>query len=242
MTTINTSDDLLTLLRENQEFREAARRAILTEELLALPVSFSTFASETRSDISELRSDVSELRSDVNNLKEGQQRLEQGQQRLEQGQQRHTNDIGELKGVGLETKLYNRGVSLIATLLRVRNGRRVRVAEVDDNSAEFNNALSQALEDDILTDQEYDRILATDMIVSAQRIGESTLVYAAIEASYSISRTDIAKVKQTDTILSKVFDDVEIHSVIYYMNVDPAIESEAARQGVHLLKAKHWAS
>ena len=34
MTTINTADDLLSLLRENQEFREAVRKAILTENCL----------------------------------------------------------------------------------------------------------------------------------------------------------------------------------------------------------------
>ena len=31
MTTINTTDDLLSLLRDNQEFREAVRQAILSE-------------------------------------------------------------------------------------------------------------------------------------------------------------------------------------------------------------------
>ena len=37
MTTLNTTDDLLRAARENQEFREAFRREILTEELMATP-------------------------------------------------------------------------------------------------------------------------------------------------------------------------------------------------------------
>ncbi len=44
MPSINTADDLLTLLRENKEFREAVRQAILTEELLTLPAVFNSFA------------------------------------------------------------------------------------------------------------------------------------------------------------------------------------------------------
>ena len=54
MTTINTTEDLLSLLHENREFHEAVRQAILTEELLALPAVFTAVASEIRADIREL--------------------------------------------------------------------------------------------------------------------------------------------------------------------------------------------
>ena len=37
MTTLNTTDDLLRAARENKEFREAFKREILTEELMAVP-------------------------------------------------------------------------------------------------------------------------------------------------------------------------------------------------------------
>jgi hypothetical protein len=232
MPVINTADDLLALLRENQEFREAVRQVILTEELLALPVMFQ-----------ELRAEVREYAETTNkrldSLEQSYQRLEQSYQRLEQGQQRHTNDIGELKGVGLETKLYNRGVSLVATLLRVHNGQRIRVAEKDHNSDRFNRTVLHALENGVLSEEEYDRILDTDMIVSGNRAGSSQTVYTAIEASYSISRVDIAKVKQTADILSGLFADAEIHAAIYCMNVASLIEEEADQQGVHLIRARN---
>ncbi len=41
MTTINTIDDLLRIARENEGFRAAMRRELLTEELLALPSQFA---------------------------------------------------------------------------------------------------------------------------------------------------------------------------------------------------------
>ena len=187
------------------------------------------------SDLNRAMSDSDRVRSD---FEQGYERLEQSQERLEQSQQGHANDIGELKGIGLETKLYNRGVSLIATLLKVQDSQRVRVAEMDDNSAEFNSAIYKALEDDILTEEEYDRILDTDMIISSRRPGSSSPVYTAIEAFYSISRGDIAKVRQTATILNKALRDAEIHTALYYMNIAPVIREEAVRQYVHLIRAR----
>ena len=44
MTTINTSEDLLRLLREDVHFHEQARRLILTDELVNLPERSTEFA------------------------------------------------------------------------------------------------------------------------------------------------------------------------------------------------------
>ena len=253
MTTINTSDDLLALLRENQEFREAARQAILTEELLTLPARFNAFVSEMRDFVSEMRNYIKatderlerleegqhRLEERQQRLEEGQQRLEEGQQRLESGQHGHTNDIGMLKGFALETKLYNRGIALVATRMKLRNGQRVRVAEVDDNSDEFNNALYQALNDSTLSEAEYHRILDTDMILSGTLPGSSDLVYIAIETTYTVSRVDIYKVKETAAILGRVFHGVEILVALYYVNIMDMFEDEANQQGVHLIKARN---
>ena len=49
MTTINTIDDLIKIIREQPEAREAVRREILTEELLALPQEIAAMARIGRS-------------------------------------------------------------------------------------------------------------------------------------------------------------------------------------------------
>ena len=214
MPTINTYEDLLALLRENQEFREAARQLILSDELLRLPVTFHAFTSESR--------DYAET---------ADKRL----QTLEEGQSHQTNEMGQLS---LELSLYNRGLSLIAAPLKVRDVYRVRVAERDVNSADFNNAIYEALENDVLSEAEYDRVLDTDVIISGSRPGSSNPVYAAIEASHSVSRNDIAKVNLTAGILGKIFQDAEVHAALYYMEIAAAIQEEAAQQGIHLIKAR----
>ena len=55
MTTINTSDDLLRLLREDATFYADARRLILSEELLALPERFAALANRVDNFIEEQR-------------------------------------------------------------------------------------------------------------------------------------------------------------------------------------------
>ena len=49
MTTVNNIDDLIRILREQPEARDAVRREILTEELLALPQELAAMARIVRS-------------------------------------------------------------------------------------------------------------------------------------------------------------------------------------------------
>ena len=45
MTIVNTSEDLLNLLREDAHFYEQVRRLILTDELINLPARFTAFST-----------------------------------------------------------------------------------------------------------------------------------------------------------------------------------------------------
>ncbi|MYC34417.1 MAG: hypothetical protein F4X64_14735 [Chloroflexi bacterium] len=55
MVTISTPEDLLRVLRENPEWKEAVRREILTEELINLPARFDRFVATTEQFIEEQR-------------------------------------------------------------------------------------------------------------------------------------------------------------------------------------------
>ncbi len=86
MTTVNTIDDLIRILREDPEAREAVRREILSEELLALPQRVAEIAAivqrtaqiqdlhsqilnQHSSSLAELKEDVSVLKTDSSWLK-----------------------------------------------------------------------------------------------------------------------------------------------------------------------------
>ena len=143
----------------------------------------------------------------------------------------------DLKEIALESKLYNRGISSIATLLKVRNGRRVRAAELDDNSVSFNRAIEEAEDQGILSEREYERLLDTDMIVQCSRRGSSQPAYVAIEATYGVTNSDISKVKCSESALRRVFPDAEVHTIMYFANDLPEdVRQRCADENVHLIQ------
>ena len=236
MVTINTTDDLLRLLDENPEFREAVRNMIMTRELIALPAVFASFASEMREFQSEMRGFQSEMRDFQSEVRTELKTHTEAIGEIREMGKTHTNDIGFLKGFALESKLYNRGTSYLATSLNVYDITRIRAAERDENSAEFNSRLRDALENGAITMEEYDRVLSTDMIVSGRRTSVVGTAYVAIEASYSVHRSDIRKVTQTKAILDKIFPDAETYTALFYTNIQPFIEDEAYESGIHLIE------
>ena len=209
MVMIHTSDDLIRVVRENPEFRAAMRRELLTDELLDLPRRFAEY-------------------TEANN-----ERWDENDCRLD----RMEKDIGDLKGISLETKLYNRGMSNIATLLKVRNIRRVRVVEQDDNSAAFNQAIQDAEDRGLLSEWEYDRLLATDMIVRCGRRGSTQPIYVAIEATYGVTNRDIAQVKSSQDALRKIFPDAEVHPALYFFSgLSESIEKRCREEDILLIQ------
>ena len=63
--TIDTTEDFLNAMRENPEFLAAARREILTEELIALPGSFESFRNESAGRLDSLERDMGVVKGAV---------------------------------------------------------------------------------------------------------------------------------------------------------------------------------
>ena len=68
MTTLNTTDDLLRAARENQEFREAFRREILTDDLVNLPQRVTEYHSATDAKVETLTGSISALTGNIDTL------------------------------------------------------------------------------------------------------------------------------------------------------------------------------
>ena len=249
MTTLNTTDDLLRAARENQEFREAFRDEILadytdenldalaksvatlTDNLAALTEQVTAFTNATNSRFDRVDSQFDGVNSQfdgVNSRFDGVNSQFDGVD----------NDLAMLKGIGLESKLYNRGVALMSTHLRMNGGRIIRVAEQDDNSSEFNSTILSALKTDLITQDQYDRILDTDMVVAGAETESGNPIYAVIEASYSLSGADISKVCATAVLVGRLFPGVVVKPVLYYLTPNERLEGEATDQGVTLVRAR----
>ena len=202
MATLDTTDDLLRAARENPEFREAFRREILTEELLALPERFAAYASTT-------------------------------DKRLESIE----GDLGVLRGVGLETRLADKGLAKIASAFSMRRMRIVRLAEHNRASERFNEAIWAAVDDGLIDNSEHERLLDTDLIVQGT-VGIGNIAYCVTEASYTADTDGIDKVANSADILRKVFADAEVYAALYCIEGTPDIEAEGKQKGVTLLRGQ----
>ncbi len=61
MVVIETTEDLLKALRENEDFLAAARREVYTRDLLALPGEFREYSEKTDPRLSTIEGGVEEL-------------------------------------------------------------------------------------------------------------------------------------------------------------------------------------
>ncbi len=180
--TIRNTDDFIRALRENEEFRDAARRELLIEDLLNLPGEFREF-----------RADVEEFKASV-----------------EQRFDTLTNRVDDLRGHLLEEKMARRLRQRLGRELGLRAVRVVwaggRYFQPQRRGEAFSDNLEQTLEDGRLTDDEVGRLLDTDLIVWTSRISDGATVYVAVEASGVIGVSDIDRARESADVLTKLYD------------------------------------
>ena len=226
-------DEFLRAIRSDDQLRAEVRREILGGEVLDLPTQVKNNTDAIAELITLAEGNVTAIGANAEAIAKLTALTAANATTLKE----NTDSLGELKGIGLEVRLYNRGLSQLATLLGLHESQRVRTAEGDANSKAFNADLLKALRDKrvALDAEDYNRVLSTDMIVSAVDLTSDRPVYVAVEASYSINRADITKVGQTGSVLQELYPDAEIHRALYYVHIQPFLREEAEQTGIHLV-------
>ena len=98
MTVIHTTDDLIHLLNENDEFRQAVRRHVLSDELLQLPERFAKFEARVESFIDEQRQTNERVDRRFDSIDKTLEELRQFNKDQRQFNKRMETAIGELRG------------------------------------------------------------------------------------------------------------------------------------------------
>ena len=130
MPNINSTEDFLSALSENQEWREAVRAQILDERQRQLPDGIQAFVERVDRSIENQERIIAELQSSNAELKEGNARLAMTAERLEAGQDRLTNAVERLEA-GQE-----RLTNVVEELLRfVADQRETNAKQQDINDA-----------------------------------------------------------------------------------------------------------
>lgn len=196
MVTIETTEDLLKALRENEDFLAAARREIYTQDLLALPREFREYSSKTDARLETIESDVHGLKTDVQDTKSDIHDVR--------------NDIQDMRGFDLERRMASRLRQQIGTALGLTTVRAIwtarNAAQAAGRARRFERDTEEATETGKISHTEADRLIDTDMILSGLKAVPGETVHVAVEASGVIKSHDIERARESADILRRLYE------------------------------------
>ena len=245
MTTMDTVEDFLRILRERPDVREAVRREILTEEILALPQTVAEIAAMVRelvrvqaehtartesleTDVKGLKADVVEVKADVKGLKTDMVEIKSDIKDLQ-------TKVGGLIGSDLERRLPTLLPPLLSQRLNLRRTRLVYTPGLlSALDSTFMSSVEGAADEARIEDWQEDRLRVTDLILRARRKDGGAEVWIAVEASGTIGRSDIARASESAAALRAAFEEDAVAVVVGYRIRDED-QARAEADGVTVL-------
>ena len=196
MVAINTKDDLMRLLKEDDELR-ALLREMVSETVLEVQRDILSVQRETLAEIRTMRSDTNSIRDDMNVMR-GDTNSIRDDVNVMRG------DIGHLVGDNLERKIGYRLPGLLAHRLELTDLEVLLYQERESVvDAELQEVISQAYGRGSINQGQRRRLLETDMIVRARRLDDN-LAFYPVEASAAIGVDDISRAEESAQILMAI--------------------------------------
>ena len=240
MTTFSTVEEFLEILRQRPELLEAARRLIVQDDLLALPVVLADFIEATnrnfglvhqrlerlendvavlkedvtvlKEDVTVLKEDVKELKADVKELKGDVKELKGDVATLKTGQNRMQGQLDNLIGTDYERKVARRIRRTAARNLSIQNAQLVQSVTITDNPF-ITNLSDAAVGNGIITTNQADELEDADIVVrGADSDGDEA--YAVAELSVTIHHDDIDRALDRAKILQQATAKASVPAVI----------------------------
>ena len=196
-------------LQANPHAQRLLLRALLTNEFLGMPARLDRIEK----DVAELKADVAALKTDVAVLK---------------------TDVAALKGSDLEMKVHRRIQPLLSQHLQLRRARIIQSA-VHQAPDDFSEAVATAADQGRITMEQEQRIIATDIIVRAQRQSDRAPVWVAVEVANRLDADDLTRSRAGAATLAAVFGEDAVALVAGY-RIDAADRKRADAAGVRYLE------
>ena len=233
MTTVNDFVDILRIIREQPEWADALRSALLSKELLEMPQTLAEFAKATNRRLATLESDVAELKEGQTRLEEGQIRLEERQTRLERSLSQLEGDVGNLKGDVYEIKLGKNVDSIMGPRLGMRNVRVLKGALTGNNIA-YQDLMDAAEDRGDITEEERMDLDEIDFILQGRNRLDRSTVYAALEVSVTAADSDISRAVARAGVLARATGETAL-PVIVSANIDDTRRQLARERNVTVI-------
>ena len=252
-TPINSFQDILDAMERDPALRDALRRYILTDEVLALPAQVKALTEavealvnesrELRTGQEQLRADVGELRADVADLRAGQEQiraevgelradvaeLRAGQEELRTNVGRMGGDVSRLLGTNYEGKATVAAPRLARRILGLANPTVVGRGWANNLVLPLPEA-DQAAEKGDITWEEADDLVLADVIVRATEQNGAP-VYVLAEISITVQERDRVRAHRRAALLEKATGVTTIPVVIGIEEETPAGDSGVAFWG-----------
>lgn len=214
MTVIHTTDDLIRLLNENDEFRQAVRRHVLSDELIQLPERFAKFETHVEGFIGEQRQFNQEQRRFNQEQRQFNQEQRQFNQRIEteiselrqfnkeqrqfnkeqrRFNQRMENSIGELRGNTARQVVSTHFIEIAEAMGFQCRGILMR--------ADLVQMLIHSERDDI-PHGDRQSFFRADLVVEATD-SDGAMHYIVVEASYTADQRDTSRAQRNAALLTR---------------------------------------
>ena len=257
MTSINTIEDFLRVLRENDDLRSAVRRELLTEELLALPGRFSEMLETQNAMLEEqrsLRRDFDSLQKTQNAMLEEQRSLRQDTDSLQKTQnamlreqvtirrdiqalhgmfRRQHDDFARFRGNYAIDAARRNSYQIARPFFRQKGMRRVEFSTLD--STVLNDMLSEnyeALDALNFSDDTLNSFPEADLVISVtDRMDSTQRFYIAVEASFTGHNHDVRRATDRARIL-RCATGLGAYAVVAAVRLDQHIDRVRILDGI----------
>ena len=229
MTTINTTDELIKVLREDEAVRSAVRRELLTEELVALPGRFETML-ETQNSMLETQNSMLETQNlmlaELKSLREGQRDAAEHRAILQKQHREEHEALHRFRGnYAIDAARKNRApiAALFAGRYQLRSTFVRPLTSEERRDMLVKN--SSALEEVGLREGADARFVAADLVGAVEDLyapGE-TRYYIAVEASYTGNVKDVERATDHVKIL-RCATGLDAHAVVAAVRMNPNIQ------------------
>jgi hypothetical protein len=220
--------DLVRILEEHPQWRAELRRLVLSEELLRLPEELASFRAESERRFARLEQALATLTERVDALAERLEALTarvdaltQRVDKLAQVQERMLVDLGRLKGRDKEREFREKAPAYF--------GRHVAGLRVL-SPGELSQLLEPALESGLLSFDEYEQVLASDLVATGRLRSTGEEVYLVAEVSWGVGLGDLERALRRAKYLGRLGR--RALAAVGGEEVLPGVEEEALAKGV----------
>ena len=232
--------DFVRILKEQPEWADTVRGILLGQELLDLPRQLAQFVQATNERLGRLETDVADLKAGQARLENrlGQLDTHVGQLDTRVGQLdtrvgRLEGKVGRLEGSDLEREVHGNIVNIASRGLGL-NRARILQSKIIPRGTELQDAIDDAEEQGIITEDQGSHLELTDVIIAARRKSDRQECYVVAEVSAGVRNDDITRARSRAQTLATIKGTPVIPAVIG-ASIAPQQQALADREGVSVI-------